>query len=207
MNELNKVIGAEEKILWEGSPVFAPFVGSTIPVSALGVVWLAIIGVTISGESISLVSSALVGIGIILAIGVPLYALLVYKKIHYVITDKRLIMQGGLIGRDFKTVDFDQISNAEVHVGIADKVFGKGKTGSIHIATPGTLTASRRGPSQIPYVLGSINDPYATFAYFKRVAHDVKTDIAYPNQLRPKENPGYQTVYNPQNINSQKNNE
>jgi hypothetical protein len=32
----------------------------------------------------------------------------------------------------------------------------------------------------------------------KKVSFDVKTDINYPNKLRPNENPGYNVDYNPE---------
>ena len=33
-------------------------------------------------------------------------------------------------------------------------------------------------------------------SFFKKVSHDVKTDIQYPNEYRPKNNPSYQSGYN-----------
>jgi len=133
-------------------------------------------------------------IGLALFIGAPLYAFLVYKYIGYSITDKRVLIQGGLFGRSFEMVDHDQITNADVKGGFVNKVFGK-NSGSILISTAGTLTYTRQGTAQKPYTLRNITDPYAVFKFFKEVSHDVKTDIEYPNELRPKENLGYKTEY------------
>lgn len=126
----------------------------------------------------------------------PLYSLLSYSYIHYAITNKRVIMQRGLIGRDFQMVDFDKITNAEVNVGIIDKLVGN-SSGTILISTAGTFVQTRRGARPKPYGLVRIANPYDVFKLFKKVSHDIKTDIHYPNKLRPKSNPGYQTSYNP----------
>ena len=201
MRELDKVLNKKEKALWEGKPDFKPFFfgggGSIIGI---------IVGLVFLGASLFIAPGSLLfiiiphfWIGLFLIFGVPIYNLLVYKNIYYAITDKRVLIQGGLIGRDFEMVDFDQITNAEVNVGIADKLFGSGNTGTILISTAGTFTYSRSGQIAKPYRLSNIPNPYDVFKFFKKVSHDVKTDINYPNKLRPKTNPGYGTI--PSDIN------
>ena len=39
----------------------------------------------------------------------------------------------------------------------------------------------------------SIYEPYAVFKRLKETSHDVKSDIEYPNAMRPAHNPGYNT--------------
>ena len=135
-------------------------------------------------------------IGFLMTFGGPLYKVLVYKHTHYAITNKRVLFQSGLIGRDFQMVDFDQVTNADVNVGLIDKLFSK-SSGSILIASAGTLTYTRQGQVQKPYTLSHIKDPYEVFKFFKKVSHDVKTDIQYPNEYRPQNNPGYKSGYDP----------
>jgi uncharacterized membrane protein YdbT with pleckstrin-like domain len=135
-------------------------------------------------------------IGLILFLGVPIYNLLNYTNIYYAITNKRVLFQSGVIGRDFKIVDFDQITNAQVNVGILDKLFGD-DSGSILVSSAGTFVTTRQGQVARPYTLRNIENPYDVFKFFKKVSHDIKTDIYYPNKLRPKSNPGYKTGYNP----------
>jgi len=48
-----------------------------------------------------------------------------------------------------------------------------------------------------PFTISNIPDPYEVFKLFKKVSHDVRTDIEYPNKLRPKTNPGYKSDYKP----------
>lgn len=134
--------------------------------------------------------------GVASVFGIPLYKALVYKHTYYAVTNKRVLLQKGLIGRDFEMVDFDQITNAEVNVGVLDKLFGGG-SGSILISTAGSLTYTRSGAVQKPYTISHIDNPYDVFKFLKKVSYAVKTDIQYPNKYRPKTNPGYDTDYNP----------
>jgi uncharacterized membrane protein YdbT with pleckstrin-like domain len=209
MKELDKILDQDEKVLWEGAPSFWPFfLGGSIATTIFGLFWMLflipfigmalydiIFGSHIFGFGILLLPHFWVGI--ILVFGIPIYNFLVFNHTYYAITDKRVIFQKGVIGRDFEMIDFDQVSNAQVNVGIFDKLFGGGNTGSILISTAGVLAYSNQGTAQRPYSFRSITDPYNVFKFFKKVTYDIKTDIHYPNKLRPGENPGYQTDYDP----------
>ena len=199
MDELNKVLEKSEKVLWQGAPAFKPFFfggGGSIIAAIVGFVFIGA-SLFVGAGTIFFLLVPHFWIGLFLVFGVPLYNFLVYKKIYYAITDKRVLMQGGLVGRDFEMVDFDQITNTEVNVGVADKLFGSGNTGTILISTAGTFTYSRSGQIAKPYRFSNITNPYDVFKFFKKVSHDVKTDINYPNKYRPKTNPGYPTDYKP----------
>lgn len=201
MKELDKVLGHQESVLWEGKPQFLPYFISSFIVAAFGLIFLVVGAIPLvegirQGEWV-LLAFPHFWVGVALVFGVPLYTYLAYKHIHYAITDKRIIFQSGLIGRDFKMVDFDKMTNAEVNVGILDKLFGK-NSGSILISTAGTFTYSnKRGKVSKPYQLRHVTNPYKVFKHLKTVSHDVKTDIEYPNKYRPTENPGYGTKYKP----------
>ncbi|MEK7185511.1 MAG: PH domain-containing protein [Patescibacteria group bacterium] len=208
MRELNKILDQDERVLWEGVPSFWPFVlGVSVFTFIFGLFWMAVLTPFIIGAFKDIFyGSHFYGFGIFLLphfwagifflIGMPIYLVLVYKHTYYAITDKRVIFQKGWIGRDFQIVDFDQITNAEVNVGVFDKIFEKGNTGSIHVSTAGSFTQTNQGGYQ-RYTISHVKNPYDVFKFFKKVYHDVKTDIHYPNKLRPEENPGYQTKYNP----------
>jgi len=200
MRELDKVLDKNEKVFWEGKPTFWPFFLSGFAGVLFGLIFLVVGGIVAmngiaSGNYLFLLFPHF-WIGLAFVVGIPLYKALVYKHTYYAITNKRVLLQKGLIGRDFEMVDFDQITNAEVNVGVFDKLFGK-DSGSILLSTAGTFTYTRRGPVQKPYTLSNISNPYEVFKFFKKVSHDVKTDIQYPNKYRPKKNPGYGTDYNP----------
>ena len=207
MRELDKVLDQNEKVFWEGKPKFWPFLlGGSIITIIFGLFWMVFLIPFIVIAAINISQGGLFGwgifllphfwVGIVLVFGIPIYQILVYKHVYYAITNKRVLFQKGLIGRDFEMVDFDQITNTEVDVGVLDKLFGGG-SGSILISTAGSFTYTRRGAVQKPYTISHIDNPYEVFKFFKKVSHAVKTDIQFPNKYRPETNPGYGTDYNP----------
>ena len=44
-------------------------------------------------------------------------------------------------------------------------------------------------------VLNNIENPYFYLSKLQKITLDIKADIQYPNDLRPKENHGYNTEY------------
>lgn len=194
MREIDKILDQNEKVLWEGKPDFWPFFGISCIGGVIGFFMLFFSFL----ELIFLNSLGLIFyLGFCFSFILPLYQFLAYKITHYAITDKRVLIQQGVIGRDFKIIDFDQITNSEVNVGLFDKLFG-GRTGSILISTAGSFTSGQYGPVHTPFALRSIFEPYEVFKFFKKISHDVKTDIQYPNDYRPQTNKGYKTQYDPE---------
>jgi hypothetical protein len=195
MNELAQVLDDREKVLWEGKPVFWPFLFGKV--FSLGTVFLFFyaLGVFLSSSTSEGFGGLVLLFLILLAWGgLFFYQVIAYHFTYYAITNKRAILQGGIIGRDYRFVEFDQITNAEVNVNLFDKLFGGSRgAGSILISTAGTFTSGKHGIIPTPYSLAHIPHPYEVFKFFKKVSHDVKTDINYPNQLRPKKNKGYNT--------------
>lgn len=200
MKEYTKIISDNEKVIWEGNPEKGPFFVTSIILFPFGLfgLFIALILLIVMFSDPNLgpllfIFSLMFGLfGLIFTLS-PLYTFLVYKNIWYVITDKRVILQGGIIGRDFEMVDFDKIQSAEVNVGLLDKLFG-GNSGSISLQT-GRVAYVKHGSVSNPYKMHNLKDPYKVFEQFKKVSHDVKTDIEYPNALRPSDNPGYNTKY------------
>ncbi len=202
VREIDKVLNVDEKIFWEGKPLFKPFVitafflGAFIGLFFLGLVIFA--GFHSLGITILLLPHF--WIGLLLIIGPPLYRWLVYKHTWYAITDKRAIIQTGVVGRDFKTVDHDQITNAEVNVGFWDRIFG---SGSVLIYTAGGAWAStygRRGTTVSPPSFSNIPNPYDVFKLLKKVSFDIKAELEYPTAYRPKVAKGYKTRYKPESL-------
>lgn len=165
----------------------------------IGLSWIVIAtAIWIQGGLLTmLLIYAFVTPGLFLVFGAPVYEYLAYGRIQYAITNKRALFQRGLIGRDFECIDFDKITNAEVDVAFYDRIFGR-NTGSIIITSAGISAAKMESrPFTGAYTFCNIPNPYEVFRFFKKVSHDVKTDIKFPNRYRPNENPGYKTDYNP----------
>lgn len=211
MNETSKVLNQDERVIWQGQPQYLPYILSSIPAMIFGLIWTSVSGFILFtfinshlGQG-SIFFELFIGLfvffGLYMLIGVPIYNALVYKNIWYTITDKRLIMQKGLVGRDFDFVDFDKVESASVNVDLSDKIFGKNSGDIMIFANRLVYVAGREGSSggtaNIPFRLYHITDPYNVFELFKKTSFDVKSDINYPNALRPAENKGYHTEYKP----------
>ena len=106
-----------------------------------------------------------------------------YKNLQYYLTNKRLIIRNGLIGIDFKIFYYSDIASLTVKVGIFDRLF---KVGDLYIISTNQSA-----------VLDDIENPYFYLGKIQKIVQDIKTDMAFPNNLRPEENSGYKTKYNP----------
>ena len=200
MNEIEKILNTNETVLWQGKPAFWPFFVSSFAGTLFGLIFMGAglipMITALETKNYFLLLFPHFWIGFFIAFGLPIYRALVHKHIFYAVTNTRVIIQRGLIGRDFQIVDFDKVTNADVKVDFLDILFGR-RSGSIMISTAGTIAYTKNGAAQRPYTLSHIANPYEVFKFFKEISHAVKTDIEYPNQLRPQSNPGYQTSYTP----------
>lgn len=105
-----------------------------------------------------------------------------YKNIEYVLTDKRIIVKSGLIV-DVKNIYYSEVESVNVKVGLVDNMF---KVGDIYIKSKLSATA-----------IMDIDKPYVVMNQIQQIVNNIKTDMAYPNALRPKINEGYETKYQP----------
>lgn len=154
MSELERYLRVEEKILWSGKPVMVPFV-----LPALGFIFFALFFLGfftfifwISGESLTSFPFLYI---VALALGLPFvpvgWQVLRCKNTEYGITDKRVIIQSGGIGKTIRIFDLDKIQEAYVKVGFVDRLF---KTGSILILTAGQMTLGNIGGDFVSYDFG-----------------------------------------------------
>lgn len=202
---IEEVLNGDETVLWEGRPAVLPFFASSLASMAIGAVFLlATIGrLTIDASQALtdifalLALSPFLAIGLVFAIAYPLYRLLVYVNLSYAITTKRVLFRRGIVAKEVLMLDFDQISHAVVDIGFVDVFLGLGRSGSLLLATRGSLGPEASGPQHADYVLAHVPRPYDVFKFFERAEYDVKTDLDYPNHLRPASNPGYRTAYTP----------
>jgi len=151
MNEIHAILQNREKVLWEGKPKYAAYM---IPIVFIALIVLAVSIVFIG-------ASLLLGlIGIVIAVIIIVFGHLSHERIHYAITNKRVIFQSGIIGRDFKSVDYDKMQNVSVRVGLIGLML---KVGTVRIFT-GEMRSVRtkHGHSIKPHYdrLVYVNKPY-----------------------------------------------
>ena len=192
--EFNAVKDRDEEIYWLGKPNFAAFMVRGLPLLLLGLVWGSI-------DYFGFIRNMK---GIPLGFAIPFFTLhllplwagilniirllLVHGNTCYAFSNKRLMLRTGFWGTDFNAVDYDVISAIDVNVNPIENMLG---VGTIR-AYSGRSTA--KGAPIYDQFIG-IENPYEIFKRIKEVSVDIKTDWNYPNALRPKNNPGYQTGY------------
>lgn len=122
------------------------------------------------------------------------------KNLKYVITDKRAIIQKGAIGLDYRAIDYTKIDDILVNVGVIDKMFN---TGTIVLVNELAYSSGTNNNQVHSYKkmdesnsFIAVERPYDVFNKLKKVSQDIRTDMYYPNDLRPDGNKGYGTKYN-----------
>lgn len=197
--EFDSVKDNDEEILWTGKPKFVPYIfsglGSGLFTLAFGIVWILVnynmkIGNTESGSGWNYFW--LFGlIPLVQGLYVFLKRLLSFSNTAYGYSNKRVMMRTGFIGTDFKTIDYDKISDIEVTVNVIERMY---KVGSIRFFSGRTQT-DEGNTTKLYDVWSAIENPYDVFKRVKQTSVDIKTDFNYPNALRPETNPGYKTKY------------
>lgn len=195
MNELKSMVGPDERILYEGKPDKKCFVFESIfnPLLPFAVIW-AIIDMSILTGSLS--SGQFTVLLFLLFHMMPVWMYLSgviftfrkYKNTYYIVTDHAVYISGGIFTKNYSTKTFAEMSRVDVHRGIFDQKFN---VGDVIISTD---QLTRNGK---PAVLGinSITDYSKVYQLVKKLQRDIYSDTMYPNDLRPKENHGYNTKY------------
>ena len=195
-NNIEDVVSSNEKILWRGKPNAKSYVlANMLKMFPIALIWL-----IFDGTFIFFISKGMASGGIPLAvlgfiipffllhlapvwiwIGKTVKAVREVRNMEYAITDKRIIIRSGMVGIDFKFINYTEIDSVNVKVGLIDRIF---RVGDIYINS--SVNAG---------VLWDVEDPYKIGNSLQRVTLDIKSDIHYPNAMRPDSNPGYQTDY------------
>jgi len=163
LSRLDKLLRADEKVLWSGKPVKVPFILPSLVAVPFGLFFMGFsifwmwgaASVGAPGPFILFgLSFVLIGLG--LTVGTPIRQLMRYRNTEYMITDQRVIAQTGAIGLDTRYLDLDKIQEVYVQVGFIDKMFG---TGTILAVTAGHVYVDRGGAFMRPS-LAALKEPY-----------------------------------------------
>jgi len=154
MNEIPKILEPREKVTWEDKPKYAAYM-----------VWVFLGGIIVGGVGGIFLGlflrSALAGviIGLLVFAFAVLWGNLAYKVTHYAITNKRVIIQTGVIGRDFRSISYDKIQNASVNVGLIGVIF---HVGNVNVFTGEMISTGGKHPTLRPKydTLRCIIEPY-----------------------------------------------
>ena len=98
-----------------------------------------------------------------------LFCAIYLKNRFYAYTGKRIIIRGGIIGIDYKSLEFKHLTATIVNVSVIDKIVRK-NTGSIQFGSPSAPVggASYYGMGN-PYAFRHILKPYDTLREIKEI--------------------------------------
>ena len=113
-----------------------------------------------------------------------------WKNTNYYVTNRRIIIQGGFLAVEEKSLFYRDIHNVQVKIGLLDKLFGTGDV----LLDMGAV--SRKG--RVLYTaLEDLESPNEVYHRVQKIILDMQTDMEFPNAYRPETNPGYHTDYRP----------
>lgn len=196
VNEIDKILDPNEKIFWRGKPRYRAYILKFIPVFVFGLFWSGFLvpfyWAVFTGK-VPLFAWIVLGPHTLVAASLlssPFWASLAFPYIEYAITNKRIIIKSGLFARNFYTLDYVNLTDVSVRVGLIGRLTGTGDI--LFISGMGIFTEHTNKKS-----IEAVGNPYEVFKLLKKVYFDIKTDVEFPNKLRPPSNPGYQTEYQP----------
>ncbi len=193
-----------ENLVWEGKPDKTAYVVGPVFIYVIAgimlLVALILFGImtsfSLEGEArtacLFIMFIALVP-ALVMGAVLPLWRYVNWNYINYAITDRRIYIEKGILGREIVIRDFTDIIDPEVSVDFIDKIRN---CGSVHLTRRYYIAGNGRKMYVMAPALLHIPDPYGVFDMVKRMALDIKSDIHYPNALRPESNDGYGTQYN-----------
>ena len=190
------VLAAGEHILWSGKPKKNAFIAShSLTMMPIAIVWICFDFTAIS----SIFSSGniqwfLIGffalhmMPVWIWLGSLITAPKRWRNTNYYVTNRRIIIQGGFLAVNEKSLFFKEIRSVQSKVGLFDKLSG---TGSILFNAEMISGNNKATPPSFQY----LENAGAVYQRVQRTVLDMQTDMEYPNALRPEENPGYKTDY------------
>lgn len=194
LKNIEDVIGPDEQILWSGKPKKRAYlINAFTKMLPIALIWLIFDGGFI-GLMIGTMDEIPAPVKIFMAVFflfhlAPVWIWLSHvltanrqhENLEYAFTQKRIIIKSGIIGIDFKNIYYSEIDSVNLRVGLVDRIE---KVGDIYIKSIGGAN-----------VLYDLENPYTLTEKLQKIVVDIKTDIQFPNNLRPAENDGYNTKY------------
>lgn len=203
---LRNMVGSNERIIWQGKPQFKCFVFETIinPFLFVALLWGAFdfffLTMITKQDDIGpmkgffVIFLAIHLMPVWLYLGSILFCTLRYRRKEYLITDKGIYISGGIFAYTYEMKPYTDLSHINLKRGIFDQMFGVGDV----ILECGHASHSGRYNNQEHekhFAIEDIEDFERVFKMVKDLQTDVFADTMYPNDLRPKENNGYNTEY------------
>ena len=200
--EMPNPLAEGEQVLWSAKPKRSAFIiNNIVRMMPVALIWLLfdsfIIYVFISTGKIKemvlpiIIFFAFHLLPVWIWLGNIITASKKWKNTKYYVTDKRIIIQTGIIGASYDTIYYKDIKNVSLKIGVIDKLL---KVGDIYIDT-GNTTLTNSSTKKLYMTILDIEKPYDVYTRIQKIVLDIQSDIEFPNAYRPSENPGYKTKY------------
>ncbi len=212
IEELRRTVGTDERIMWEGRPNKKCFIFESIfnPLLPFAIVWglfdlfffKSFFAVENTVKSAGASDIGLFGGSFILVfllfhlmpvwiyLGGVIMSSRRYKNTAYIVTDKAVYLSSGIISRTINRKPFAELSHVNLHRGFFDQKFGVGD-----IVLSSTTAVTTNGAVMPGITIASISEYNKVYDLVKKIQTDIYSDTMYPNDMRPKENHGYNTEY------------
>lgn len=190
------VLAAGEHILWSGKPKKNAFIAShALTMMPIAIIWLCLdmtfILNMVRADGLQLFTLGFFSLHMMpvwIWLGSLITAPKRWRNTNYYVTNRRIIIQGGFLAVNEKSLFFKEIRSVQSKVGLFDKLSG---TGSILFNAEMISGNNKATPPSFQY----LENAGAVYQRVQRTVLDMQTDMEYPNALRPEENPGYKTDY------------
>ncbi|MGI6714502.1 MAG: PH domain-containing protein [Bacilli bacterium] len=172
-NQTSKILMEDEQVLGTYRPNFWKLILTNVLIFIIFMAFLTIFFVLgeLTGEEMTteftanypLIKGVVFGGVSLLFLLILGLQLLAYRNRFYTVTNKRLIIQRGLIGIDFQSIPLNAVQYLSVSVTVVDKILRQG-TGTIVFGTMSTPVNPSQGAK---FVFTNLNQVYENYRYFK----------------------------------------
>lgn len=203
--KLREQISTGERVLWEGKKDTKVSVFEAIfnPLMPFALIWfifdmgfIAVFSQEIPTDGAFL--GSMIGFFALHLMPVWIYLFGVFtaglkaKHTEYLVTDRAIYIQSGIFTTVTEMKPFTDLAHVSVRQGVFDKLCGTGDVISVcnHTSTSADSSSHRHGMN-----IENIPDYEYVFKLVKDYQEAIYSDTMYPNDLRPRENHGYNTTY------------
>ena len=95
------------------------------------------------------------------------------KNRYYAYTERRILIRGGIIGIDYKSLEYKSLNATVVKVSLLDKLVRR-DTGTIKFGSPSSPVLSIWAGHSNQYMFNHIEAPYATLREIKEYMNDLE---------------------------------
>ncbi len=189
-----------EQVIWSGKPKKNAYImNKVLGMLPIALIWLAFDSVFIGAAF----SGGLGGMSLFIMLFMLLHLMPVWiwlanaltanrswKNTAYYVTNRRILIQTGVLSQDVQSIYYKEIENVNLRIGLLDRLLG---VGDIYFDLGYYHTGGKTKTNYKTFL--DVENPHEVYTRVQKVVMDIQSDIEFPNAYRPEENPGYNTKY------------